>query len=409
MIFLTGKLRRNIALRRNKYVSKKIVTFSFFILLILFSSTFILYQKPMITEGTQSISLIPVDVINTFQPAYEDHAPISVAGDGNLTTMAEADSWEGNGTLEDPFIIEGYHITLSGTPGSCITLYNISLYVVVRDCLIGNATYGVYLYNVSHFTSIGNVIYDSGYGMYILLSDHSIIMNTAFEEDYYPLYVEDSVNMNIEGCQFIESENVIDGSGLAYSWIVNNTIMDAEYGIILEPGCIGNVIKQNSFSDLTFEGVFLANGALGTKVMWNYFGGDSSGSASDYSSPSTNEFSHNYYFEFTSFDLDNDGICDESYSIIGSSGLRDYSPLMYPPLPPSWMYTPTDFQIEYGTSCFFQFEVDTYPPIAHWLVNDTLHFDIDQNGVLLDRGNLLLGEYRLEVNATDLYGQSVTG
>jgi len=383
------------------------VNLGFFIALVIFTSTFILHHIPVVTEGSQSISVNLLDAANPFQPAYEDHAPISVSGDGNLTTMAEEDSWEGVGSLEEPYIIEGYNITLSGSPGSCISLYNISLYVVVRDCFIGNATYGFYLYNVSHFSSIGNIIYDSGYGMYILLGDHSIIMNTAFEEDYYPIYVEDSVSMNIEGCQFKTCENAIDGSSLEYSWIVNNTFIDGEYGIILEPGCIGNVIKQNSFTGFTFEGVILANGVSWTKVMWNYFGGDSLGGASDYTTSSSNEFSHNYYFGFTSSDLDNNGICDESYRIMGSSGLRDYSPLMYPPLPPSWLYTPADFEVELGSSCHFQFEVDSSPPIAHWLVNDTVHFDIDQNGVLLDRSNLELGEYWLEVNATDLYGKSV--
>jgi hypothetical protein len=168
---------------------------------------------------------------------------------------------------------------------------------------------------------------------------------------------------------------------------------------------MGNEITQNSFSELAYEGVLLI-GASGTKVAWNYFGGYTEG-ASDYSGTSSNDFSHNYYIGFTSLDQNNDGIYDTSYRIVGSLGVRDYSPLRYPPFPPSWEYAPTDFEIGLGSSCFHQLEVNSYPPIAHWLVNDTLHFDIDQNGVLLDRGNLLLGEYGLEVNATDLYGQSV--
>ncbi len=390
-------------------MNKRVVYLSLLVAFALLSSTFTGYQQAVVTENSQSMSVIQEDAVDRFQPAYENHAPISIVGDANLTIIAEADSWEGNGTFENPYLIEGYNITLSGAPGSCISLYNISLYVVLRDCYIGNATYGVRLYNVTNFAAIGNIIYESGWGMNILLCDHSIIMNTVFDEDYYPIYVEDSVNMHIEGCQFITSNIALDGSSLIYSWIVNNTIIDAEYGIILEPGCIGNEIKQNAFTELLYEGVLLTPGVSGTKVLWNYFGGDSPGSVGDYSSPSTNEFSHNYYFEFTSFDLDNDGICDESFSIIGPSGLHDYSPLMYPPLPPSWIFGPDDFEIEIGDSCFHQLYVNSYPPIAHWRVNDTIHFEIDQDGVLLDRGNLVLGEYILEVNATDLYGQSITG
>ncbi len=390
-------------------MSKRVVFLSLFIALVLLSSTIMEYQNAGVSENSQTRSVIQKDTVDRFQPSYAFYAPFSIAGDEELKIKAEDDSWEGNGTFEEPYIIEGYNITLSGAPGSCIELYNISLYIVLRDCLIGNATYGVRLYNVTNFAATGNIIYESGWGMYILLCDHSIIMNTVFDDDYYPIYVEDSLNMHIESCQFITCDTAIDGSSLAYSWIVNNTIIDADYGIVLEPGCIGNEIKQNSFSEVTFEGVLLAPGVSKTKVLWSYFGGYSSNCASDYSSPSSNEFSHNYYFGFSSFDLDNDGICDESYSIIGPSGLRDYSPLMYPPLPPSWALEPTDFEIEIGSSCFHQLYVNSYPPIAHWRVNDTIHFEIDQDGVLLDRGNLMLGEYILEVNATDLYGQSIAG
>ncbi len=387
---------------------KRVVSLSLLIAMVMLSSTIMVYQNTVVIEDSQGVSIVQDDAVDRFRPAYEDHTPISITGDENLTIMAEADSWDGIGTLENPYIIEGYNITLSGTPGSCITLYDISLYVVLRDCLIGDATYGVRLYNVTHFASVENIIYDTGFGMEILLCDHSIIMDTIFEEDYYPIYVEDSVNMHIEGCQFITSEIAIYASELAYSWIVNNTITDVEYGILLEPDCVGNEIRQNSVSKASSYGIVIAVAAEYNNVVWNYFDADLGG-AYDNSVPPTNEFSHNYYSEFTSIDLDEDGIYDTAYLVQGLAGAHDYHPLRYPPLPPSWAFAPTDFEIELGSSCFHQLEVDSYPPIAHWVVNDTLHFDIDQNGVLLDRGNLALGEYGLEVNATDLYGQSVTG
>lgn len=389
-------------------MNKRVVSLSFFIAMVLLSSTFMVYRNTVVIGDSQDISLIQKDVVDRFRPAYEDHSPISITGDENLTTMAEADSWEGTGILEDPYIIEGYNITLSGTPGSCITFYDISLYVVLRDCLIGNATYGVRLYNVTRFASIGNIIYGTGFGMEILLCDHSIIMDTRFEENYNAIYVEDSVNMHIEGCQFITSYIAIDGSDLAYSWIVNNTITDVDYGIFLEPGCVGNEIIQNSVSETSSIGIVMAPAAEYNKVVWNCFNADLGGAYDDSVVP-TNEFSHNYYSEFISIDLDEDGIYDTPYLVPGIAGVYDYHPLRYEPLPPSWADTPPDFEIELGSSWFHQLEVNSYPPIAHWLVNDTLHFEIDHNGVLLDRGNLMLGEYGLEVNATDLYGQSVTG
>jgi parallel beta-helix repeat protein len=400
-------LIRIIAYRRKTVVNKRIIPLSFFISLVLLSSTFMAFQNTVVIEDAQSVSVIQEKVVDRFQPAYEDHAPISIVGNGNLTVIAEAEAWAGNGTLEDPFIIEEYNITLSGT-GSCIALYNISLYLVIRDCLLGDGDYGIYLENVTHFSSIGNTISGNDNGIFFKNCDHSVVTTTTFIQSVYHLVLNDTINMHIEDCIFESSFVAIIAQLLAYSWILKNTFSDSDYGIYFSVACVGNEIRQNSFSEILFEGVLLTAGVSGTKVVWNYFGGYMDG-AGDYSSPSSNEFSHNYYFGFTSLDLDNDGIYDYSHPIIGPSGLRDYSPLRYPPLPPSWTHVPDDFEIELGSSCFHQLEVNSYPPIAHWVVNDTIHFEIDHNGVLLDRGNLMLGEYGFEVNVTDLYGQSVTG
>ena len=402
-----SNLMSNIAYWRNVIVNKKVLSLSLFIALVLLSSTIMTYQDTVVIGKFQGVSIIKDDVVDRFRPAYEEHSPIFIAGNGNLTVKAEAETWAGNGTLEDPFIIEGYNITLSGT-GSCIALYNISLYLVIRDCLLGDGDNGIYLENVTHFSSIGNTISGNDNGIHFKNCDHSVVTTTSFVQNVYHLFLNDTINMNIEDCMFESSFVAIIAQLLAYSWIVKNTFSDSDYGIYFSVACVGNEIRQNSFTEILFEGVLLTAGVSGTRVVWNYFGGYMDG-ASDYSSPSSNEFSHNYYFGFTSLDLDNDGIYDESCSIIGPSGLRDYSPLVYPPLPPSWAYTPSDFEIELGSSCFHQLMVNSYPPIAHWVVNDTLHFEIDHNGVLLDRENLELTEYGLEVNATDLYGQSVTG
>ncbi|MFW9975605.1 MAG: NosD domain-containing protein, partial [Candidatus Thorarchaeota archaeon] len=389
-------------------MKKRVVSFSFFIALVLLSSTFMVYQDTVVIGDSQGVSVIQEDLVERFRPSYEDHAPISITGDENLTKMAEQNAWDGEGTLEEPYIIEGYNISLSGTPGSCITLYDISLYVVLRDCFIGNATWGIYLVNVTRFSSIGNIIYGNGFGMYTLLCDHSIIMDTIFEEDYYGIYVEKAMNVHIEGCQFIKSWAAIDACDLVSSWIVDNTITDVEYGIVLEPSCIDNEVRQNSISEASSIGIIISLASEYNKIVLNCLNSDSWGAYDD-SAGTTNVFSHNYYSDYTSIDVDEDGVYDIPHLIPGVSGVYDYHPLRYEPLSPSWAYAPVDFEMELGSSCFRQLQVNSYPPIAHWVVNDTLHFEIDHNGVLLDRGNLVLGEYGLEVNVTDLYGQSVTG
>jgi hypothetical protein len=122
-----------------------------------------------------------------------------------------------------------------------------------------------------------------------------------------------------------------------------------------------------------------------------------------------NEFSHNYYFEFSyAPDENNDGIYDYPYNI-PSSTAYDHNPLRYPPLPPVWDQSLSDRIVELGDSLNYDLSVTSSPPVRNWYINDTLHFLIDDEGTIMDRGNLEVGEYSLEVTVTDLYGASISG
>ncbi|MBE0527563.1 MAG: right-handed parallel beta-helix repeat-containing protein, partial [Candidatus Thorarchaeota archaeon] len=340
--------------------------------------------------------------------AYDELAPFSIAGDQNLTMKALAESWVGNGSLGNPIIIEGYNITLDGAFGNCIALYNISLYLVIRDCIIGDGDTGIYLENVTRFSSFRNIIYTNNIGIKFDDCDHSSVIATSFTENNFHLQFVDNANMNIEDCQFESSVSAIECSQLFYSWFVNNTITNTDDGIVFSTACVGNVVRQNQFSKITIDGITLTNNAQLNKIVWNYFGGYMQG-VLDNSIGLENEFSHNYYFGFMASDVNNDGIYDYSFLVPGTAGVSDANPLRYPPLPPSWAQIPQNFEMELGSACFYELQIDSYPPIETWLVNDTLNFEIDQNGNLLDRGNLKLGKYSLEVTAIDLYGQSISG
>ncbi|MFX1607320.1 MAG: right-handed parallel beta-helix repeat-containing protein, partial [Promethearchaeota archaeon] len=273
-------------------MNNKVVFLGFFVVMILLSSSFQTYESTALIEDCQSVSVIQEKVVDRFQPAYEEHSPISIAGDQNLTIEAEAESWDGMGTLEYPFIIEEYNITLSGS-GTCIALYNISLYVVIRDCFIGGGDTGIYLSNVSRFTSIDNSIYSNFRGMDITDCDHSVITSTIFTDNYYHIDLDDAVNIQIEGCQFNTGNYGIVAQYLAYSWIVNNTIIDLTDGILIGSYCIGNEIRQNSISEVYFYAIRFSDNAQSNTVLWNSFQADL-GSAIDISTDPENEFSHNY-------------------------------------------------------------------------------------------------------------------
>ena len=386
-------------------LNKKAISFGFIISLVLCYSSLIVNQDAMILTGNSALT---GEVSDRFQIAYEAHSPISIAGDENLTSKASLESWSGNGTLEDPFIIEEYNITLPGLSSMCIALYNISFYLVIRHCYVSGGSIGVHLENVTRFSSYDNIIHNNAVGMHLINCDHSIILATNFTENTQQLDVEDSYNINIEQCQFIAGDQAIAATNVAYSWIVNNTFSEMSDGIILDTGCIGNSIAQNTFLDGVFFGLQISGSSFDNSIIWNSFEKPPD-SVYDNSNDIPNDFSYNYYSGFTSFDLDSDGVYDTPYHIPGTAGAYDYHPLKYQPYIPTWIQIPKNLEIELGDSCHNQFKVQSYPPISEWSVNDTLHFVIDQNGVLMDRRNLTVGEYNLEVTVINLYGQSLSG
>ena len=290
----------------------------------------------------------------------------------------------------------------------CIALYNISFYLVIRHCYISGGSTGIHLENVTRFSSYDNIIYNNVVGMNLISCDHSVVLATNFTENADQIDLNDSYNINIEQCQFVAGDHAILATNVAYSWIVNNTFSDLPNGLILDTGCIGNSISQNTFLDGIFIGLQISGNSFDNSIIWNSFE-KTPDSVYDDSNGSLNDFSYNYYSEFTSFDLDGNGVYDTPYHILGAANAYDYHPLKYQPHRPTWIQTPENLEIELGDSCHYQFEVQSYAPISEWSVNDTFHFAIDQTGVLMDRRSLTVGQYNIEVTATNLYGQSLSG
>jgi hypothetical protein len=123
----------------------------------------------------------------------------------------------------------------------------------------------------------------------------------------------------------------------------------------------------------------------------------------------SNIIDRNWYEEYSDDDDNDDGFWDTPYSIPGSASNTDLHPLVYPPHPPEWTEEPTMQIIDYwGQS--FSYDLDaTAPSPITWLVNDTVQFTIDNNGVLQTNFDLPVGSYGLRVKVTNLYGLYIFG
>ncbi len=144
---------------------------------------------------------------------YVPHAPITISNNTDLISQ----SWPGNGSVSNPYRIEGFEIISVG--GSCISIEDTSLHILVSSCqLTSSGPYtgrGVALQNVSNCVIDSCQITSLNEGVDIRLCDqgtNSITNNQILNN------LDTGIDVN----------GVIDGIVIA-----NNTVTNSEYGITL--------------------------------------------------------------------------------------------------------------------------------------------------------------------------------
>ncbi|GAI55750.1 unnamed protein product, partial [marine sediment metagenome] len=153
----------------------------------------------------QGIQIIEKSERNLSLSSLIPHDPISITSDNDFEVFP------GTGTIEDPYIIEGYNIT---TEYAGIYIRGTTKYFVISNCYIDAGDYGIYIWNIANGTAtvINNTCNNNKYGIWFDSSGNSTIANnTCSNNDGYGIYL------------------YFSGS----STITNNTCSNNKYGIYI--------------------------------------------------------------------------------------------------------------------------------------------------------------------------------
>jgi len=71
---------------------------------------------------------------------------------------------------------------------------------------------------------------------------------------------------------------------------------------------------------------------------------------------------------------------------------------------PIWDEIPTNQTINFGDDFYYDLNASDLSGIASWSINDSTNFKIDGNGIVTNKVSLAVGQYWLEVEAFDPYG-----
>ncbi|NHJ39280.1 MAG: hypothetical protein FK731_04545 [Asgard group archaeon] len=224
-----------------------ILLFSFFIISLLSISTITcsLRTDTFCMEENNMYFTTRIEMLDN----YIIHTPILVDSNDDFITLG----CEGNGSITDPYIIDGLNITQTGM-NAAIKIQDTTAYFVINCCLILTEYIGIYLDHVSDGTGfvINNIcISSTGDGGGIDLSSSSgcsIISNECsnFMQGIHFNHGSD----NIVYGNFIYDNNY-QGINIRYSnsnIITFNTIQDSEqHGLVFVGSSSNNLASHNIF------------------------------------------------------------------------------------------------------------------------------------------------------------------
>ncbi|MGC9060414.1 MAG: right-handed parallel beta-helix repeat-containing protein [Thermoplasmata archaeon] len=191
-----------------------------------------------------------------FAPTIQ-HQPILIEGDAEFASTASAFSWPGNGSAENPYIIENYEI--SGQAGYCIYIKNTTCHFVIRSCTLYNASHGsgVELENVTNGVLENITINSTYYGIIIFKCSSCKISNCDISEAYFGIYISACENgtilvenSTVSGC----TQGIISYGNSALT-ISGNTISSCDYGIYCRV-VVHNKIINNTVCGVNFTGIY---------------------------------------------------------------------------------------------------------------------------------------------------------
>jgi len=319
--------------------------------------------------------------------AYIPHGIIRINSNGEFAQIAQNEGWQGDGSENSPYVIEGYEIDAHGE-GNAIYIGNTTVYFIIRNCYLHNATDQIYpyfagagitLYNVTKGKLENNTCSNNYGGICLSHSSNNLILNnTCSYNNIYSIYLDSSssnvissnicsnnnwfgiylyfsnnnvisnnaCNHNDESGTILDhsssnliSNNTCSNNGYYGIWmysssndnniIINNLISNnTNYGIYIYSGCSHNRIYNNSFyyndgSENTFNSLHIQAYDGGSNNYWN-------------SSTGIGNYWHDWANNNNTNDQNGDGIVDWPYPIAGSAGAKDYYPLKNPTIVPEF-------------------------------------------------------------------------
>ena len=209
--------------------------------------------------------------------------PIYINGNENFSQEAKVNKWAGDGSKNNPYIIENYVISSDNNFSASISIYNVSAYFIIQYCYLYSSQfgyYGIYLNSTSNGIITNNTIVHTIEGIKLNSSTNIIIQNNALTDNYlYGIHLQNSntnriyanniTNNNNFGIRISSSnENLLANNEITNNGVDGITISRSENNIILN-----NIVGQNLQYGISLDDSSNNNQIINCTLYRNGFSG----------------------------------------------------------------------------------------------------------------------------------------
>jgi parallel beta-helix repeat protein len=240
--------------------------------------------------GLILIAIITSIVVTIMIDYFSEDKPVLIYNDDDFLKY----KFQGDGSKDNPFIIENYNITT--TSGYAIYIRSTTKYFTIRNCLLEASTSGISINSIASGTGnitmntcrnslygievdrsvkihiSKNVCYNNYHGIHLsVLSDAILIDNYVKSNFDYGIYLNYNNNTVLEDnyCRF-NSESGIIISNSFNTTIVNNTCIHNSHAGIYSYNSLDNSISNNTIKYNDY-GLLLYSDSNCNLVIYNYF------------------------------------------------------------------------------------------------------------------------------------------
>jgi parallel beta-helix repeat protein len=183
---------------------------------------------------------------------YIPHGTISINGNAAFAAQATAESWPGDGSSGNPYIIQNYSIDASSADG--ISLQNTNIYFIIRDCYIYDTTHTHHHYGIWLTTCLNGIVSTNscsnsqGYSIVLSSSNNNIVSNNNCSNNWRGIVLDPSNTGNTisnNTCSSNSNFGIYLGSS-SYNDISNNTCSNSWVGVYLYSSSNSNIISNNT-------------------------------------------------------------------------------------------------------------------------------------------------------------------